>query len=129
MFPEPLIPSLVFRRVRKSFGKDIEYLDGTIFFFIDSFVKEIVSFLFNRGDFITMTDYFKYGVKDRVPIPNPFGLQDLYYFKTRRFVELAHKNKLFVIGASTGSVNSLKKMKDMGCDYLMINVVEDIELI
>lgn len=131
MFPEPIFPRMGIKKVKEYFlDNDI---DGVHFFFIDSFWKELLSFFFKRGDFITVTDFVKGeggdGNRYRVPIPNLFLFQDYYYFKSKRFIKFAKENGYLVIGASTGSINSLRKMKAMGCDILMINVPEDARLI
>jgi len=139
MIPEPLISEYEISKVRRLFTRDGHIaIDGVHFFFIDSILKEIFSYIFKRGDFVTVTDFLKGESKEndgknvsgkRIPIPNPYLIQDLYYLKTKRFVQSAHKEGLLVMSASTGSVNSLRKMRDMGCDYLMVNVAEDAKFL
>lgn len=133
MVPETFLPARSIEKIAKEFVRDGKAdIDGVHFFFIDSIWKELVSILFRRGDFVTLTDYFKKRRvldKRRIPIPNLYLFQDLYYLKTKIFVSKAQRKGFLVIGASTGSVNSLEKMRDMGCDFLMVNVPEDAEFL
>ncbi len=132
MFPEPVFPRISIEKVKQSFKTG--EIEGVHFFFIDSFWKELLSYIFKRGDFVTVTDFIKgegsrSGNSYRMPIPNLFLFQDIYYLKSSKFVKFAKENNLMVIGASTGSINSLRKMKEMGCDILMVNVAQDARLI
>lgn len=139
IIPEPLILGYEIAKVRRNFTRDNKIvIDGVHFFFIDSVMKELLSLIFKRGDFVTVTDFLKGESREsddknvpgkRIPIPNPYLIQDLYYLKTKKFVESAHRQGLLVMSASSGSVNSLRKMRDMGCDYLMVNVAEDAKFL
>jgi len=133
MIPETFFPIQSIKKVAKEFTVEgNKQIDGVHFFFIDSVWKEILSIIFKRGDFVTFTDFFRkrnWRNKRRIPIPNLYLFQDLYYLKTKIFVSTARKEGFLVMGASTGSLNSLEKMRDMGCDYLMVNVAEDAEFL